>query len=41
MRALSSNDSPFSIGSVLVKRFNDKISILVLTKISLNSFSLF
>ena len=41
IRALSLNDLPFSIGSFLVKFFKDKTLILLLTKILLNSSSLF
>ena len=41
INAFSLNDLPFSIGSFLVKLFNDKSSTLLLTKILLNSSSLF
>ena len=41
IKALSLNDLPFSIGSFLVKFFNDKTSILLPMKIFLNSLSLF
>ena len=41
IKALSLNDLPFSIGSFLVKFFKDKTSMLLPTKILLNSSSLF
>ncbi len=41
IKALSLNDLPFSIGSFLVKLFKDKTSMLLPTKILLNSSSLF
>lgn len=41
IRAFSLKDPPSSTGSLLVKLFNDKISILVPKKILLNSLSLF
>ena len=41
IKALSLNDLPFSTGSSLVKLFKDKTSMLLPTKILLNSSSLF
>ena len=41
IKAFSSKVLPFSIGSILVKFFRDKISIPVSLNIFLNSLSLF